>query len=174
MDPHPPPPAAPHPLLSPLLLLLLLPLAAQLPTTTATHISGTFQPQREFFRLLAKFGFQQTERHAQSDTFGYIYGNITSPDAFAQPVTLAVLDRQKFLGLYENRFVYDKHVACQLMFAGVERTAFDRRCNPTARGDYLRRVPCPHGRLCADEDAPAHVVPGSQLTYVISNLLEPR
>lgn len=140
----------------------------------AAHITGTFQPQHDFFKFVVKFGFQQTERHAQSDTFGYIYGNVTSPDAFPVPLTLAVLDRPKFLTYYGNRTIYDKTVACRIMFGDIDGSAYDAQCNPLARGDYLRRVPCAHGQLCADEDAPANVVAGSQLTYVISNLQEPR
>lgn len=161
-------------LVAALLCLLLFAFTAPPPSVTAIHIAGTFRPQHEFFKFLVKFGFQQTERHAQSDTLGYIYGNVTSPDAFAVPLTLAVLDRQQFLSLYDNRYIYDKNYACRLMFSGLELSSYDAHCNPTARGDYLRRVPCPHGRLCVDEDNAAHVVPGSQLTYVISNLLEPR
>lgn len=139
----------------------------------AAHITGTFQPQHDFFKFVVKFGFQQTERHAQSDSFGYIYGNVSSPDAFAVPLTLAVLDRKQFLTYYGNRTIYDKTVACRIMFGDIDDHAFDAQCNPLGSGDYLRRVPCAHGKLCTDEDA-ANVVAGSQLTYVISTLKEPR
>lgn len=156
-----------------LCLLLPHPFANNV-SVRAAHITGTFQPQHEFFHFVIKFGFQRTERHAQSDSFGYIYGNITSPDRFDVPLQLVVLDHEKFLDFYGNRTIYDKTAACQHMFQGIERYAYDSKCNPYATGDYLRRVPCPHGELCADEDAAANVIPGNQFTFVISNVAEPR
>lgn len=158
------------------LLLLLLLLSAFPPRAHAAHITGTFRPQHEFFKFIVKFGFQQTERHALRDSFGYVYGNITAADArLATPLmTLVVLDRDKFLAYYQNRTIYDKDAACRVMFGDINRFSYDVVCNPKATGDYLRRVPCPRGELCADEDAPSNVVAGNQFTYVISNLAEPR
>lgn len=153
-----------------LVCVLCLLLASE---SDAAHISGTFRPQ-DFFKFIVKFGFQQTEKHSQRDSFGYIYGNITSRDAFPVPLTLAVLDKKRFLEFYQNRTVFDKDMACKLMFRGIQPFAYDPDCNPRATGDYLRRVPCVEGHLCPDEDAPLNVIAGNQLTYVISDLKEPR
>lgn len=60
------------------------------------------------------------------------------------------------------------------MFSRLNATAFDAKCNPSARGEYLRRVPCKEGDLCNDEDNPLNVILGNQFTYVISNLNQPR
>lgn len=60
------------------------------------------------------------------------------------------------------------------MFSRLNATAFDAKCNPNARGEYLRRVPCKEGKLCSDEDLPTNVILGNQFTYVISNLNQPR
>lgn len=60
------------------------------------------------------------------------------------------------------------------MFSRLSSTAFDVKCNPTAKGEYLRRVPCKQGELCIDEDLPTNVIEGNQFTYVISNLNQPR
>lgn len=59
------------------------------------------------------------------------------------------------------------------MFARLNATSFDAKCNPNGKGDYLRRVPCRKG-LCIDEDSPSNVIENSQLTFVISNLNQPR
>lgn len=139
----------------------------------SAHISGTFKPN-EFFKLLVKFGFQKTERHSQRDSFGYIYGNITSKDSYPVPITLAVLDKYTFLPLYDNRTLYNKDMACDRMFNTINHFAYDKTCSSNNKADYLRRIPCPHGQLCADEDAPTNLVPGHQFTYVISDLNQPR
>lgn len=60
------------------------------------------------------------------------------------------------------------------MFARLQATAFDAKCNPSAKGEYLRKVPCKKGDLCIDEDLPSNVISGNQFTYVISNLNQPR
>lgn len=139
----------------------------------ATHISGTFNTN-DFFKLLAKFGFQKTERHSQRDSYGYIYGNITSTEQFPVPVTFAVLDKNNFLPLYGNRSFINRDAACRRMFATADQYAFDRTCHPTFPLDFLRRVPCERNQLCRDEDTSTNVIPGHQFTYVISNLNQPR
>lgn len=60
------------------------------------------------------------------------------------------------------------------MFSRLNATAFDAKCNPNARGEYLRRVPCKEGELCIDEDFPSNLIVGNQFTYIISNLKQPR
>lgn len=157
-------------------VLLLLILIDSIVLQNATHISGTFRTN-EFFKLLAKFGFQKTERHLQRDSFGYIYGNITSKQQFPVPVTFAVLDKHNFLPLYTvvaNRSYYHRDLACQQMFSTIDQFAFDRSCQPKKPLDFLRRIPCKHNQLCTDEDTPSNVIPGNQFTYVISNLNQPR
>lgn len=139
----------------------------------ATHITGSFRTN-DFFKLLVKFGFQKTERHSQRDSFGYIYGNITSQDSFPVPITLAVLDKYDFLPYYGNRTLYDLDKACERMFSTIDRFAYDKQCHNKNTDDFLRRIPCQPGQLCDAEDAPANVVPGYQFTYVISNMNQPR
>lgn len=141
---------------------------------SATRITGTYKTD-EFFRFLDKFGFQKTDKHSQKDSYGYIFGNITSNDDLsARFATLVVVDGYYFAEFYGNRSVQDRDVACQTMFAKIEQTAYDKRCNRNAKGDYLRKIPCPPGQLCGDEDNALNVVPGSQFTFVISDLKQPR
>lgn len=141
--------------------------------TSATHIRGSFNPN-DFFKFIIKFGFQKTDRHSQRDSFGYIYGNITSKDTFPVNLTLAVLDKYSFADYYGNRSIVDKNKVCQQMFKKINLTAFDIKCHPQGKGDFLRKIPCGIGKLCSDEDSPLNVVPGNQFTYVISDLLQPR
>lgn len=141
------------------------------------HLRGSFRVD-QFFRFLIKFGFQKTEKHSQqnteSDTFGYIYGNVTSRVNLTFPITLAVLDKHNFLEYYSNRNNFDQDVACQRMFDKLDKVAFNNKCNKGAEADYLRRIPCERGKLCVDEDTPANVVAGNQFTYVISDPNVPR
>lgn len=159
------------------LVLLVVGLLGGSQPSEGAHLRGTFTVD-QFFRFLIKFGFQKTEKHSQqnteSDTFGYIYGNVTSRVNFSVPVTLAVLDKHNFLEYYANRNTFDQDVACQRMFENLDKVAFNSKCNKGAEADYLRRIPCERGRLCPDEDSPANVVAGSQFTYVISDPNVPR
>lgn len=142
----------------------------------ATHLKGSFDTQ-DFFKFLVKFGFQKAESHRPQDSFGYIYGNITAyRENFHQPVTLAVLDKSTFVDFYHNRSlsIYGRELACQHMFKHVQLLAYDPDCNSHGKRDFLRRVPCPKGQLCVDEDAPSNVVAGHQFTYVISEVSQPR
>ncbi|XP_018579615.1 integral membrane protein GPR180 [Anoplophora glabripennis] len=136
-----------------------------------THLKGTFK-SNEFFKFLIKFGFQKTDRHQADATHGYIFGNITSKHHFPDSITLAVLDRLYFLEYYKNRFVNDKHQACNLMFGNLNTTAFDPKCSPKGK-DYLRKIPCPKGELCENEDNPWNVVKNHQFTYVIQDFKQP-
>lgn len=139
----------------------------------ATHLKGSFHP-RQFFKFLVKFGFQKTEKHSQKESYGYIYGNITSDYNFSVPLEFVVLDKDKFLGYYGNRTIVDREEACQKMFGGFDDIEYDKSCRPTGKGDYLRRIPCPKGELCADEDTPVNIVKGNQFTFIISDLTSPR
>lgn len=139
----------------------------------ATHLVGTFRTN-EFFKMIAKFGFQKTERHSQRDSYGYIYGNISSKQQFPVAVTLAVLDKFSFLPLYDNRSVANRDLACQRMFSTIDQIAYDRKCHTANKYDFLRRIPCKRGELCSDEDKPADIIANTQFTYVISDLNQPR
>ncbi|XP_050311704.1 transmembrane protein 145 [Anthonomus grandis grandis] len=139
--------------------------------TQGTHITGTFN-SKEFFKFLVKFGFQKTDRHSPETTRGYIFGNITSKHHFSEKITFAVLDRSYFVDYYKNRVIYDKDEACRRMFTKISRRAYDPHCMKNG-SDYLRRVPCPKGHLCEDEDNVWNVVKNHQFTYVIQDLKQP-
>lgn len=139
---------------------------------SGSHVTGTFK-SNDFFKFLVKFGFQKTDRH-QKDTHGYIFGNITSNYPFSVPVTFAVLDTAHFLGYYENRLKFNKEQACKDMFNRLNTASYDAKCNPRGIYDFLRRIPCPKGELCVDEDYKWNVVQGNQFTYVIEDFRKPK
>ncbi|KAJ8977187.1 hypothetical protein NQ317_018068 [Molorchus minor] len=136
-----------------------------------THLQGTFK-SNEFFKFLKKFGFQKTDRHQAETTHGYIFGNFTSRQQFHVPITFAVLDRAYFLEYYKNRVIPNKDEACKRMFTTLNTRAFDPKCSVKGK-DYLRRIPCPKGKLCEDEDNPWNVVKNYQFTYVIQDFKQP-
>lgn len=89
------------------LILVLIVLFSNITSiVVGLRIDGSFVTNN-FFKFVSKFGFIKTERHQtkSSDEYGFIYGNITSDDAFPSgvTVTLAVLDRHHFLEFYGNR-----------------------------------------------------------------------
>uniref|UniRef100_L7LZE7 Putative rhodopsin-like gpcr transmembrane domain protein n=1 Tax=Rhipicephalus pulchellus TaxID=72859 RepID=L7LZE7_RHIPC len=156
-------------------------LAATAWSAQCLHLRGTFRTG-QFFTFLAKFGFKKTDRHDHENTLGYIYGNVTATAAkkgdLTHRGTLVVADRDNFLAFYGNRTqgYADGTSAsvCDLMFAGINRVAFDSNCNPNGTQDFLRNVPCAAGKLCEDEDKPSRVVAGHQFTYTVRDLHQAR
>ncbi|XP_018798933.1 PREDICTED: integral membrane protein GPR180 [Bactrocera latifrons] len=141
----------------------------------AIHLTGTFHTD-DFFKVITKFGFQKAEVSIpHGGSFGYIYGNITATaNTFVQPISLVVLDKVAFVDFYSNRSHVDHELACQRMFAHLQPLIYDETCNKQGKRDYVRRVPCPFGQLCVDEDTPSNVIPQRQFTYTISEVTEPR
>lgn len=117
-------------------LYVFLVLGGDVTLVESTHITGTFNTN-EFFRFLMKFGFQQTDRHRQRESYGYIFGNITSKKNFSQPINLAVLDRGHFLEYYGNRTIKNRSLACARMFDALNQSSYDARCNDDGQ-DFLR------------------------------------
>lgn len=136
------------------------------------HLKGDFNTG-EFFKFLAKFGFQKTDNHDHINTLGFIYGNITSPafDATKHKATFVVVDRQYFLDYYKERLKdgSNRDKVCNAMFEKIDTVAFNRDCKENGTEDFLRSVPCPVGKLCEDEDTPRRVVDGHQFTYAVQD-----
>lgn len=156
-------------------LLWLYAFQARWDYSNAIHLTGTFHTD-DFFKVITKFGFQKAEATIpHGGSFGYIYGNITATtNTFVQPISLVVLDKVAFVDFYSNRSHVDHELACQHMFAHLQPLIYDEACNKQGKRDYVRRVPCPLGQLCADEDTPSNVIPQQQFTYTISEVTEPR
>ena len=145
------------------------------PLVESIHLTGTFKTD-EFFKFIARFGFQPTDIHSRSSTYGYIYGNITIVDKeYFQNVTttemplitLAVMDYTYFVDYYNRRLIRPRADACSMMFEKIQKIAFFLDCGETNKEDFIRRVPCNTNSLCADEDKPSNVISGHQFTYTI-------
>lgn len=143
----------------------------------SSHIKGSWNTKQEFFKFLIKFGFDKTDTRYLDYSLGYIYGNITSRTLHPQQnATFVLLDRTYFLDFYSNRSRIDKQSACSYMFKEVNQSVYDPWCNNNKKNnDFLRRLPCPKGMLCAEETTqPLSVVKGSQFTFRVQDNTQPR
>lgn len=153
-------------------LILVLVISFLVLDCHCTHIKGTWKTS-DFFKFIVKFGVQKTDLRFKKDTLGYIFGNITSKSSLKHNATLAILDRAYFLEYYGNRTLKDKDLACKKMFSKVKEIAYDPVCFNEGE-DFLRKVPCLKDKLCYEEDYPWEVVKGSQFTFHVEDLKEPR
>jgi hypothetical protein len=89
-----------------LLSLLVLLIFSITTSSRALILEGEFKTGSEFFKFVKKFGFVKSEKTKNS--YGYLFGNITSDSDFPQDVsvTFAVLDFHHFLEFYSNRQVW--------------------------------------------------------------------
>ena len=148
------------------------------------HLTGTFNT-KDFFKFIGRFGIQSTDVHDQLDTRGYIYGNITllsidSGNGESKPLPrnslmmLTVMDYNYFINYYKNRLVVPRSAACPMMFETIKKAAFFFECAENNTQDFIRRVPCPSGRLCLDEDNEQNVIAGNQFTFKIQDFNQAR
>lgn len=79
-----------------------------------------------------------------------------------------------FLDYYGNSTVNDRDLACHQMFHKINTVAYDAICYDEGLQDLLRRVPCPKGQLCPDEDNPRNVIGNFQFNFRIEDLSQPR
>ena len=131
---------------------------------------------------LVRFGFQKTDSHEELSTTGYIYGNITLIDNERKSgqilpghlVTLAVMDYTYFIDYYNSHLIKPRSLACSMMFEKINEKAFFIDCNERGKLDFIRRVPCPSGKLCIDEDKKENVFANYQFTFRLRDLNQPR
>jgi len=139
------------------------------------HLKGTWKTS-EFYLFLSKFGFQKTDPGLLADTQGFVYGNITTKNKEHDNIaTFVLVDSDYFLEFYGNISLHGTE-NCGKMFSKIDTIAFDFPCNVDNNHteDFLRKVPCPVGKLCKDEDNPNNVLPGYQFTYRVQNSVQPR
>ena len=67
-------------------------------TTLGLHLTGHFDPSKDFFLFLAKFGFQKTDIVNKMDSHGYIYGNITQVQPYKNSSDVRYWNHQTCLG----------------------------------------------------------------------------
>ncbi|VDL95758.1 unnamed protein product [Schistocephalus solidus] len=160
------------------------------------RVVGTWSTENGY-TFLAKFAFQKTTVDAIETTRGYIFGNATSifhnfnSSTFIAPATLVIVDGEYVTDLYGNasRPLYSfgdisdgspeslwraETARCKAMFSRINSLAWHRQCNPKAKMDFLRKVPCTSGDLCSEEDDRLRVIPGSQFTFTVQDMRQPR
>lgn len=138
--------------------------------TFGLHLKGTWKVS-SFYKFLAKFGFQKTDPGLLDDTQGFVYGNVTSKSGPNNYFTLLLVDSEYFMEFYGNQS-FERN--CKKMFRKIDTIAYDNPCNGHGTEDFLRKIPCPHGKLCVDEDNPVNVLSGYQFTYKVQNSATPR
>lgn len=142
------------------------------------HVTGSFDTN-DFFKFVARFGIQATDVHNREATRGYIYGNISvewSSEALRydkELIMLTVIDYNYFIDYYNKRRILPRSAACPLMFEKISKVAYFFECSENNTQDFIRRVPCPLGGLCLDEEAPK-IVENSQFAFKIQDLNQPR
>lgn len=158
----------------PLLALGLL-IALTSPAAECLHLTGTWNGL-DFFRFLARFGFQQTNMHDSLETQGYIYGNVSAVDGSnaTRRLMLVVVDTEHFLYYFGNRSHVQHTNSCDLMFKKIDTIAWDGDCHQDGKEDFLRGVPCARGSVCIEETDPNLVFPGHQFTYYVRDVSQPR
>ena len=140
------------------------------PHVYGLHLKGTWKTS-SFYKFLGKFGFQKTDPGLLDDTQGFAYGNVTSNSKLLSYFTLVLVDSEYFMEFYGNQSLGR---SCHNMFEKIDTIAYDNPCNGFGTEDFLRKIPCPKGKLCIDEDNPANVLSGFQFTYKVQNSVHPR
>lgn len=155
-------------------LLLIAYLEVFIVIVTGVHIKGTWNT-REYYRFLAKFGIQKTDTKDKGNTEGFIYGNITTKNLkdVQHPLTFVFVDSEYFLE-YHGNSTSKLAGSCNAMFRKIDQIAYDYPCKQHGKEDFLRKIPCPKGKICPDEDEPKNVLPGYQFTYRVQDLKNPR
>lgn len=140
------------------------------------HLTGTFT-NKDFFRFLVKFGFQKADKNNRNSTTGYIYGNVKSTTGDSRT------DRDMYLVVVDSHYVVEYYAhkddtspdRCTLMFVDIDAMGWDKYCSRNGKEDFLRRIPCPDGKVCTEElGNPSAVMKGQQFTYHIEDLNQPR
>lgn len=114
-------------------------------TCAGIHLQGTFSTS-EFFKFIARFGFQKTDVHNEEVTTGYIYGNFTVVGFGNQSVpkdsliTLSVMDYNYFIDYYNNRVINPRSSACDMMFEKLNKMAYFFECNEKGDISYLNAI----------------------------------
>lgn len=144
--------------------------------TKCLHLTGTFS-NKDFFKFLAKFGYQKVDEKDIESTQGYIYGRITNQKENRElyDLYLVVVDSQYFIKYYAKKDADVSANRCSSMFVDIDTIAWDKFCFRNGKEDFLRRVPCPTNGLCTEEEYnPTGVIDGQQFTYHIIDTTQPR
>ncbi|CAD5214848.1 unnamed protein product [Bursaphelenchus okinawaensis] len=124
---------------------------------------GTWKVSDEKLKVVTTFGVQPFNNLEPELTRGFIYGNVTSATDENSDVALLIVPNTRF-----NSFQHSNYwqLSCSNLMENISEILYEPRClKKGRRGDYMRWIPCPHGKYCVDEDRPVHVIDGSQFTF---------
>ncbi|VDK71930.1 unnamed protein product [Litomosoides sigmodontis] len=136
----------------------------------AVRIVGTWSSRTDRFSILAKFGFQQIDPLDAEHSRGFVYGNVSSDTVGARGVLLIV--PRTLINGFLDKTAGER--PCDFLLKNISLLAFEAKCLPNGKGDIMRWIPCPAGKLCIEEDMPGKVVNGSQMTLRIEEPSTPQ
>ncbi|KAL3981831.1 Rhodopsin-like GPCR transmembrane domain family protein [Acanthocheilonema viteae] len=137
----------------------------------AVRIVGTWSSRNNRFSILAKFGFQQIDPLDVEHSRGFVYGNVSSEIVNGARGVLLIVPRTLING-FLNKTAREQ--SCDFLLQNISSVAFETKCFPNGKGDVMRWIPCPVGKLCIEEDMPGKVVNGSQMTLRIEEPSTPQ
>ncbi|RWS04134.1 Integral membrane protein GPR180-like protein [Dinothrombium tinctorium] len=143
------------------------------------NVNGVWSPSNDGFAIIGRFGFGKADIHRKTDSYGYIFGNITSashPLDTQRKASLVLLSRDTFLRLYgpESDQSVNHSSLCGSFVAEIDKYAYDAKCKGDNDRDILRYAPCKKGGLCEGGFASSNpLVSGYQFTFVIQDQRQP-
>uniref|UniRef100_A0A0R3RVS8 GpcrRhopsn4 domain-containing protein n=1 Tax=Elaeophora elaphi TaxID=1147741 RepID=A0A0R3RVS8_9BILA len=137
----------------------------------ALRIVGTWSSRSNRFSVLAKFGFQQIDPLDTVHSRGFVYGNVSSEIVNGARGVLLIVPRTLINGFLDKTA---REQPCDSLLQNISSLAFETKCFPNGKGDVMRWIPCPTGKLCVEEDMPEKVVNGSQMTLRIEEPSTPQ
>lgn len=135
------------------------------------HVSDKWNSDSDQYKIVAKFGFQQTNSFDKEHTRGFIFGNVTSLNQPAGRAALFIVP-QTLISNFFSDSMYGQ--TCDSLLHNISRVAFEAKCFQKGTSDVLRRIPCAKGKLCQEEDDPAKVVSGFQMTMKVEEPVTPQ
>ncbi|KAM3726952.1 Transmembrane protein [Dirofilaria immitis] len=135
------------------------------------EIVGTWSSRNGRFSLLAKFGFQQIDPLDAEHSRGFVYGNVSSQTVNGARGVLLIIPETLINGFLDKAAFKQ---SCDSLLQNISSLAFETKCFPKGKGDVMRWIPCPVGKLCVEEDMPKKVVNGSQMTLRIEEPSTPQ
>uniref|UniRef100_A0AAF5PGE4 GpcrRhopsn4 domain-containing protein n=2 Tax=Wuchereria bancrofti TaxID=6293 RepID=A0AAF5PGE4_WUCBA len=137
----------------------------------AIRIVGTWSSRSSRFSILAKFGFQQIDPLDAEHSRGFVYGNVSSKIVNGAQGVLLIIPRS-LVNEFINKAAPKQ--SCDTLLKNISSLAFETKCFPKGKGDLMRWIPCPTGKLCIEDDMPGKVVNGSQMTLRIEEPSTPQ
>ncbi|VDO27420.1 unnamed protein product [Onchocerca flexuosa] len=155
----------------PHILLIELIYCVILQRSQSLRIVGTWSSRISQFSILAKFGFQQIDPLDAEHSRGFVYGNVSSQIINGARGVLLIVPKTLVNGFLDKAALEQ---SCDSLLQNISLLAFEAECLPDGKGDVMRWIPCPAGKLCVEENMPEKVVNDSQMTLRIEEPSTPQ